>query len=533
MRYETDQYHMTPELAMLLTLPMNSSVWIYLRLWKTIRLYLKHPELKAKLDKDSLLGLHQFWRRLYAGTPKRRGNHSERLAKLLGYKVVHYREDAASDGEYYEKTGYTLQKNLQAYYHGNNLQWTTPRCIEAYKKNKSVVWDSISKAWSREEYHRPIHYIQNNVKHNVKGNTALLVLQNKATICPTCAEVWIKTKFHFHAQLEQMVCPDCQKNNKYLNNKPHTASTIFSGYHSHGNGRWQFYIQRTKQEKWRELPMGLEIECHLRTNNPDERTHAMLNYYKAQKQFNPDWNNFYGEQDGSIGEAGMEIVTNPMSLSFHHQYWDKMLPELRKIAVGWNTAKYNDKSYGIHITMHRNYWSDLNLARLIKFMNDPNNMIFIHALAQRSNIYGKDQKLAGTKLGIKQLTAMENKKLTCSNKYSAVHLKQGLPLIEVRVFSSTLNTNSFFKNLEFLDSFWLWTKATPFNIKYQDYLEWLKNQRKWYQRFSHLLDFLTLDKYPCKGGAVVSEWKHMFPSNFQSQPSLFPFELPISSNESE
>lgn len=323
--------------------------------------------------------------------------------------------------------------------------------------------------------------------------------------CEKCRSIVFKKEIKEILELDSVVCPSCSGGG-IPKNAEHTRDTVFSGYHSHGN--WKFLIRRNHGE-WDSLPMGIEIEMHPNKNLPvhlkEHPNRIAWNLYNEQQDINPKWHEFYCERDGSLGDRGIELVSNPMTLGFAQEYWGKMLPILRKYCVGWNTIKHNGgaNSYGIHITSNRKYWKDLQLARLIKFMDYKANAEFLYCIAQRSFNFGSgSSKIGGGNFKtLSKAVGFSNKKITNSpNKYGSINVKSN-NLIEIRVFASTLMQSSFLKNFEFVDSFWNWTRVTPLSFHYEDYLKWMSSQPIAYKRWPNLLSYLLKDHFYYKVSA--------------------------------
>jgi hypothetical protein len=198
-----------------------------------------------------------------------------------------------------------------------------------------------------------------------------------------------------------------------------------------------------------------------------------------------------------------------------------MLPEMRKYLCGWNATDFGGTSYGIHLTSHRKYWRDFHLARLMKFVESQENQQFIYAIAQRRGLYGGATVAGYHKPKITELATIENKKLKSSSRGSAVHLKQN-DLVEIRMFASTLNPESFLKNIEFVDSFWHWCKETSYSVFFGDYLKWLFNHHTHEKRYPNLIQYVQRKKFGCKHGpAVINTWQQYLVTKSLGQLNLF------------
>jgi hypothetical protein len=221
---------------------------------------------------------------------------------------------------------------------------------------------------------------------------------------------------------------------------------------------------------------------------------------------------------------------SPMSLPYHQWYWSLMLPEIRKYCTGWNTETFvgnnpQNNNYGIHMTFSRKWWTDLQLARLIKFIDNPLNQPLIRAIAQRSQIYN-GETLAGQKFQLKHKVLIKNKKIVAgTNRYVPVNVKND-NLVELRFFRTTLNTESFLKNLEWFFSFYEWVQTTPFSINAVHYIDWLQHHQLGYGRYSNLYRYLGRETFPCKGvqGGVTNTWRNMFCDIHKRKPLIFNIE---------
>jgi hypothetical protein len=190
-----------------------------------------------------------------------------------------------------------------------------------------------------------------------------------------------------------------------------------------------------------------------------------------------------------------------MSLEYHKKYWNNMLPVLRKYAVGWNIGKLNggtyEYSYGIHLTTHFKNWRQLALARFGKFFDHIPNKIFVQIIAQRDGNYSGLQFGSGINK-VKDIFNLSDGKLAgTKNRYACINFKNK-KLIELRIFASTLNDESFMKNLEFMDAMWRWCHETPYALHYIDFLEWLGSNPEHFKKYSSLISYLKRPRFYIK-----------------------------------
>jgi hypothetical protein len=90
------------------------------------------------------------------------------------------------------------------------------------------------------------------------------------------------------------------------------------------------------------------------------------------------------------------------------------------------------------------------------------------------------------------------------------------------MFASTLNQESFLKNIEFIDSFHHWCKETSFSVHHKDYLMWLFKSQAHERRYPNLIQYVQRKKFGCKNGApVVNRWKKYIIQKPLGQLDLF------------
>jgi hypothetical protein len=158
----------------------------------------------------------------------------------------------------------------------------------------------------------------------------------------------------------------------------------------------------------------------------------------------------------------------------------------------------------------------------MKFLELPYNASFVYAMAQRRKTYNSWELATNKSEGqLSKMLQMENKKIKHSSRSVPVNIKPN-GLVEIRMFASTLNQESFMKNLEFVDAFWNWSKETSFNTTYQAFLKWLCSTSQHFTIYHNLLNYLTEDKFGCKQGPPVhNEWKDTIVLRPYGQLTLF------------
>lgn len=403
----------------------------------------------------------------------------------------------------YSSDHYLYPKSLAKSCHfSDKFYWLISQQFEKSKAQNHIKWCSVNKEWCWYTTFKTYYKIDKS--GTIISITQAQIMGNRLDLkqCPNCHLDWEpKTIFKLHQQTENLCCPKCYSISlsNLINSNDETQ---IKEYHSHSN--WKFLIQRITTSKKEidkkdqdTLPMGLEIEVHAKKNLKQA---AALAIYLTQFEFNKAWNNLYFEQDRSLNGGGFEIITNPMTLRYHQEYWKAMLPILRKYTHGWDADKYgSQKQYGIHITCHNKYWPDKYIARLGRFWNNPENKKFLWAIAQRAIAYGVSNAdgIASYDKKLSSIFKIKNKKLEGHSHFDLINLTKK-PLIELRMFRTTLHQESFLKNLEFVDSFRKWCMETPYRINYEVYLQWLNKNSTHKEMYPNLLGYLNRDSFACK-----------------------------------
>jgi hypothetical protein len=142
------------------------------------------------------------------------------------------------------------------------------------------------------------------------------------------------------------------------------------------------------------------------------------------------------KRDGSLSDAGFEIVTRPDSLDIHKRRWADFIQTASQTLTSWTNGRC-----GMHIHATRAALTQLQLGKMLVWVNHANNESVVKTTAGRSL-----KQWACIEQG-KKLT--DGKKLS-PNRYVALNVRDYT--VELRIFRGTLKPESFFKNLEFYDA---------------------------------------------------------------------------------
>jgi len=202
------------------------------------------------------------------------------------------------------------------------------------------------------------------------------------------------------------------------------------------------------------LYMGVELEVERRNDCP---------YEIGEMTHNDFYNDKTGQfaimkSDGSLSN-GFEIVTCPATLNAHRENWDKFFNgDSIKHLKSWNTD-----TTGMHIHISRNHLTQLEIGKLLVFINDQKNEEFVNHIAGRNS----DQ---WAKKSPKKIRDCVNS----SDKYEAVNMSHR-HTIEFRIFKGNLAKQGMFRVLEFIHALVGFSKTTSMvRLSYKDFLKYME-----------------------------------------------------------
>ena len=219
------------------------------------------------------------------------------------------------------------------------------------------------------------------------------------------------------------------------------------------------------------LGLELEVEC----KPTSTKTHKDM--VRAI-----DCEELYFKRDGSLDD-GFEIVSHPMTISYIKQNkskWSNMLHELR--SSGYRS--YDTSTCGMHIHISKNAFTTWHLYRFMKFFVD--NSDFVTKISQRK-VDNLDKWAAltdnpregGKEYTQESLMYKAKKKRGNIKRYLAVNL-QNDNSVEIRIFRGTLNDSSFFKNIEFVQALFDYTKSiAETDMSLKSFLSFIKDNNEY------------------------------------------------------
>lgn len=205
---------------------------------------------------------------------------------------------------------------------------------------------------------------------------------------------------------------------------------VIGGYHNSKP------LQHPQHDSWsvskhRWFGVELEVELKNRDENREDKArllNELINGGEIGK-------NVFFENDGSLS-YGFEIITQPMSLPKQRSLWDW----LKDRECTRNLLSHNTSSCGLHVHVNKDGLSQIQIAKIVTFVNDPRNADLIRAIARR---YAEGY----CKIKMKTLdNAAES-----SDRYEAVNIT-GRKTIEFRIFKGSLKYESVISAIEFCNA---------------------------------------------------------------------------------
>jgi len=276
--------------------------------------------------------------------------------------------------------------------------------------------------------------------------------------CNSC-NIIIYTDESYLFEGEQL-CQDCYA--EY--NSPSSNPDL---YNSSYRPTWGFY--KSAQDSPRNnLYFGIELETECEDEDVRQELIDSLPSY------------MYAKEDGSLTELGAEIVSHPATYKWLKENileWQKIL-DFRKHGV----RSYIDTDCGIHIHMTKDAFTTNHLYRFLKLFYDNPNFILRISQRQSMSCLNSWAVLTGDNESIKYKAESKT-----SRYRGAINLKNE-DTIEVRIFRGTLNPGSFWKNIEFCQAVYNFTRRNPVqDIRVFNFTRYVKRCKK---RFPNLYQFM-------------------------------------------
>jgi len=273
--------------------------------------------------------------------------------------------------------------------------------------------------------------------------------------CNDCGSWFFENDEYHNVNNDYAVCESCSRHYHYSERLgyymehddescDHDGDRIINGYHESDHE----HIPSTYDNRKPRVLLGLELEIEVDDDysRVDKAAQLLngLNTLKGYRYAN-------AESDGSL-DYGFEIISGFTGLDIHAQqlkYFDQRL-------IGMRSHKTD--SCGLHIHICKSDMTTLHAAKMILFINDPQNDALIYSLARRRNVgYAKIVDKKNNKQWLKHALEYDRKgSQLCalnSDRYEALNFHNE-KTIEFRLFRGSLKYQTIMSCLEFTFATW-------------------------------------------------------------------------------
>ena len=237
--------------------------------------------------------------------------------------------------------------------------------------------------------------------------------------CDSCGE-----RRHNDDYAEEGLCEDCYRSDDEDSDDDDDNSCDPYRIRSYSDRAANWFTPEGKGP----LFFGIELEVEAKQGDPTKQARH------AYEQLGLDYVTM--KSDGSLSDSGFEIVTRPDTAEVHKRKFAKFLETASKTLTSWNNGRC-----GMHIHASRDAMSQLQLGKLLVWLNHEANVPIIKLIAGRSL-----ERWAKTEYGKK---ASDAKKFS-HDRYVTLNVSGATA--ELRIFRGTLKPESFLKNIEFYEA---------------------------------------------------------------------------------
>lgn len=271
--------------------------------------------------------------------------------------------------------------------------------------------------------------------------------------CSRCGDYCTEDVIEYHDG--EYYCPYCAPSD-YLSDYHHTDAETFLNT---GADKTQPYL-------------GVELEVEF----PDESSRANAAEYI---RCNDLYGSYYDcKEDGSLGEYGMEVVTQPATPAYHMSGYNQLMLSAGTI---YGATSHDNGHCGLHVHIDREYFVSTDIPYAcdragfimdsIISANEPYIMLFTRRTYGKLNHWAQLLNMTPAKepktLNAK-LADYRNAKYT---RYQAVNMENS-DTIELRLFRGTLNPETYFATVEFAAALAYLTRALLPIPEYASTLRW-------------------------------------------------------------
>ena len=289
--------------------------------------------------------------------------------------------------------------------------------------------------------------------------------------CESCNTYFNRDDACYSERNGATYCPEC-----YSNEETHDGVHSYSykpdcwNHYSLVNGEKQ--VHYSAQNTHINTYLGIEVEMKHKESNQYDLS-------RIRDRFDPSEEICFFKEDGSLHHSsddpgeGVELVIHPMSLEFLMQN-EALWNAIEKMRS--SGARGDTPSCGIHIHITKIEMSHLHRAKMHLFFLVNQNMI--ERVARRKNSsYAKFIKRNVNGDSLRNLINSNCERYSCLNW-------QNSKTVEMRIFKSTLNTETIKAYAQFADAVYEFTKLNLFhnctsNNSWSNFCLWLKKKEKY------------------------------------------------------
>jgi hypothetical protein len=257
-----------------------------------------------------------------------------------------------------------------------------------------------------------------------------------ASSCPRCMDNCYSLDYEVRGQ---MCCEDCYDAWQEENNR------VIFGYHGWGGDSTP--VANPWSTRHRGLYFGVELEVESIRGDREENASSILETAKHIPELRPLYDAerlpLRAEEDGSLDD-GFELITLPFGLPDHRKLWRSVLNRTNTR----NIRSHSTETCGLHIHVSRAALTPTQLARMVIFVNDPNNEKLVRAIARRYHC-GYSRVKNKTWAGVVREVRLDRRH--DNDRYELLNLTNQ-HTVEFRMFRGSTNPDAVVGALEFVNA---------------------------------------------------------------------------------
>lgn len=184
------------------------------------------------------------------------------------------------------------------------------------------------------------------------------------------------------------------------------------------------------------------------------------------------------KEDGSLGDKGMEVVTQPATPAYHMTAYDQVM---LSAGTTYGATSHDNGLCGLHIHIDRAYFEDTGiLEAAIRagyimdtiFSNNENNVVaFTRRRYMQLNHWAQLMNMGALKSEATMASKLREYRSSKYTRYQAVNMDNS-ETIELRLFRGTLNAETYYATLEFVAGLAYLTRALIPCPEFAETLTW-------------------------------------------------------------